>query len=234
MTPYLVIGRGRLSRHFQHYLRLESIEFEQWDRSSSASIEETLGRARKVLLLISDDAIEGFLERHAKRRPMLWIHCSGSITTPLAEGAHPLMTFGDELYELETYRRFPFVCDTGRRPFPELFPELRNPHAVVDPASKPLYHALCSLGGNFTTLLWQKVFAESEATLGLDRSYFYPFLEQVARNITTGRASLTGPLARGDDDTVDRHLKALEGDPFEAVYRAFVAAFQTDPAVRTS
>ncbi len=233
MTPYLVIGRGRLSRHFQHYFRLEAIDFEQWDRSSPVPIEGSLARARAVLLLISDDAIEGFLQRHADRGPALWVHCSGSISTPLAESAHPLMCFGTDLYELATYRRIPFVCDAGRQTFGQLFPELRNPHVEIDPASRALYHALCSMGGNFTTLLWQKVFAASEATLGLDRSVFFPFLEQVARNLTTNCAPLTGPLARGDDSTIDRHLQALEGDPFEAVYRAFVSAFHSDPSVRT-
>ncbi len=232
MTPYLVIGRGRLSRHFQNYLRLESIDFEQWDRSSLVSLGDVLGRVRTVLLLISDDAIEAFLDRHVGQQPNVWVHCSGSLTTPLADGAHPLMSFGDDLYDLATYREIPFVCEIGRRPFPDLLPELVNPHTMIDPVSKPLYHALCSLGGNFTTLLWQKVFSESETTLGIDRSFFYPYLEQVARNLMSCSAPLTGPLLRGDDQTIDRHLRALAGDPFEAVYRAFVAAYRSDPPVR--
>jgi predicted short-subunit dehydrogenase-like oxidoreductase (DUF2520 family) len=234
MTPYLVIGRGRLSRHFQHYLGLESIEFEQWDRSSPEPVDAALERCEAALLLISDDAIERFLAQHGERRPVLWIHCSGCISTPRAEAAHPLMTFGDELYDLEDYRRVPFVCERGRRPFDELFPRLGNPHAAVDPERKALYHALCTLGGNFTTLLWQKVLGHSERALGIDRALFFPYLERVARNLTTGRATLTGPLARNDLGTIDRHLAALGEDPFAAVYRAFVAAYRSDRAVRSS
>jgi len=234
MIPYLVIGRGRLSRHVQHYLALEAVEFEHWDRTSEVSLEHALAGVRTALLLISDDAVESVLDRYARQQPPLWVHCSGCVTTPLAESAHPLMLFGEELYDIDTYRRVPFITESGRRPFSDLFPELRNPHATVEPDLKPIYHALCSLGGNFTTMLWQKVFAESEATLGVDRTMFFPYLEQVARNLTTCKTPLTGPLVRGDDKTVEHHLRALSGDPFEAVYRAFVSAYRSDSALRAS
>jgi predicted short-subunit dehydrogenase-like oxidoreductase (DUF2520 family) len=39
---------------------------------------------------------------------------------------------------------------------------------------------------------------------------------------------LTGPLTRGDVDTVARDLRALEGDPYARVYRAFAALFDLE------
>ena len=33
--------------------------------------------------------------------------------------------------------------------------------------------------------------------------------------------SLTGPLSRGDAETIDGNLKALDGDPFHAIHHAF-------------
>jgi predicted short-subunit dehydrogenase-like oxidoreductase (DUF2520 family) len=36
--------------------------------------------------------------------------------------------------------------------------------------------------------------------------------------------SLKKKLARGDHRTIERHLAALEGDPFHAIYASFVAA----------
>jgi predicted short-subunit dehydrogenase-like oxidoreductase (DUF2520 family) len=80
------------------------------------------------------------------------------------------------------------------------------------------------MAGNFTTLLWQHAFAAFEERLGLPRSALQPYLEQVASNLVRSASPLTGPLARGDHRTVDRHLAALEGDPFHAVYESFVAA----------
>ena len=233
MNRYLLVGRGRLSRHLEHYFELEAIPCECWHRSSEEPFEELLARSEAVVVLITDDAIEPFLARHAAADHRTWIHCSGSLSTPLAEGAHPLMLFGDDLYDHATYRRMPFVTERGRRKFPELFPDLDNPHGEVEPHLKGLYHALCTVGGNFSTQLWLKVFAEAEGRLDLDRELFYPYVEQVTRNVLTCRDPLTGPLARGDERTVARHLAALAGDPFEGVYRAFVHAYQADRRART-
>ncbi len=233
-NPYLVIGSGRLARHLQHYLTLESIPHEKWDRSSGDPLDPYVALARRVLLLIADDAIEDFLARYVNGEPPLWIHCSGSVITPLAHCAHPLMTFGDELYDLDTYRRIPFICDRGPRGFAELFEGLANPHTTIVPELRPLYHALCTLGGNFTTVLWLKVFREAERRLGIERELFLPYLEQVASNLAHSRSPLTGPLARGDEHTIARHLETLAGDPFEGVYRAFVEAYRKDPIARMS
>jgi predicted short-subunit dehydrogenase-like oxidoreductase (DUF2520 family) len=234
MNRYLLVGRGRLSRHLDHYLGLESIPHERWDRSSEQPFESLLARAESVLVLISDDAIESFLARNAAGDRRTWIHCSGSLSTPLADSAHPLMLFGDELYDRATYRRIPFVTERGRQSFPELFPDLENPHIEIDPDLKGLYHTLCTVGGNFSTLLWMKVFEEAESRLGLERELFYPYVEQVTRNLMASQDPLTGPLARGDERTVAGHLAALAGDPYEEVYRAFVNAHRAECGARRS
>jgi predicted short-subunit dehydrogenase-like oxidoreductase (DUF2520 family) len=223
-APYLLVGNGRLSRHLQHYLDLEGIRWRLWARAMGLPFEGALDGARAVLLLIADDAIEGFLARHADPAGPPWIHCSGSLITRLATGVHPLMTFGDELYDHAEYRSMAFVCDRGGRPFEELFPRLSNSHFEIDPADRPLYHALCAMAGNFTTLLWQHAFTAFEGRLSLPRAALYPYLERVAANLERSASPLTGPLARGDRRTVERHLAALAGDPFHAVYSSFVAA----------
>lgn len=234
MNHYLLVGRGRLSRHLEHYFGLESITCERWDRSSEQPFESLLAQAETVVVLISDDAIEPFLARHAAGDSRTWVHCSGSLSTPLADSAHPLMLFGDELYDRATYRRIPFVTERGRRSFPELFPGLENPHSEIDPDLKGLYHALCTVGGNFSTLLWMKVFEVAEGRLDLERELFYPYVEQVTRNVIADQDPLTGPLARGDERTVAGHLAALAGDPFEEVYRAFVNAHRAERGARRS
>jgi len=223
-APYLLVGNGRLSRHLQHYFDLEGIRWRLWARAMRQPLEGTLDGARAVLLLISDNAIEGFLARHADPAGPPWIHCSGCLVTPLATGVHPLMSFGDELYEPDRYRRIPFVCDRGATPFAVLFPRLSNPHFEIDPAQRTLYHALCAMAGNFTTLLWQHAFAAFEERLGLPRAVLHPYLEQVASNLVRSASPLTGPLARGDGRTIERHLEALDGDPLHTVYESFVAA----------
>ena len=223
-APYLLVGNGRLSRHLQHYFDLEAIRWRLWARAMGQPLEGSLDGVRAVLLLIADDAVEGFLTRHADPAGPPWIHCSGSLSTPLATGVHPLMTFGNEFYDHAEYRRMAFVCDRGAPSFEEFFPRLANPHFAIEPACRPLYHALCAMAGNFTTLLWQHAFATFESRLSLPRTALYPYLERVAANLERSASPLTGPLARGDHRTIERHLAALEDDPFHAVYSSFVAA----------
>jgi predicted short-subunit dehydrogenase-like oxidoreductase (DUF2520 family) len=223
-APYLLVGNGRLSRHLQHYLDLEAIPWRRWERSGGVPLEAAVADARAVLVLIPDDAIVALIEPHAAPTGPPWVHCAGSLVTTLAVGLHPLMTFGDELYDLSTYRRIPFVGERGRTSFGSIFPELVNPHFEIDVEARPLYHALCAMAGNFTTLLWLKARDEFEARLGLPGSVLHPYLERVTANLEGSDSPLTGPLARGDRGTIESHLAALEGDPYHQVYRAFVAA----------
>lgn len=223
----LLVGGGRLARHMGRYLELEGIGFARWKRTDPRPFNDVQAQARRIVLLISDDAIEPFLEAHRGGDRELWIHCSGSLSTPLAEGAHPLMTFGSELYDLETYRSISFVTESGRAPFDGLFPELSNPAVTIRPEDKPLYHALCVLSGNGTILLWQKAFAAMKR-LGLPREALVPYLDRVVRNITTGSDPLTGPLDRGDASTIRRNLDALRGDPYREVYQALIHAHREE------
>ena len=224
--PYGLIGRGRVASHMAHYLQLEKQSCIQWHRGETSTPEDALTEADIILLAISDDSLMPFLERYPFHKERLTVHFSGSRTLEDVPGLHPLMTFGPELYDLETYRSIPFVEEEGGIGFHEVFPALQNPSQAIRTELKPLYHALCVLGGNFSTLLWSKVFGDFEGRLGLSRELLLPYLKQVSLNTAaSGREALTGSLARGDRETVRRDLQALAGDPYETVFRAFTQVF---------
>ena len=158
------------------------------------------------------------------------MHCSGSLTTTVAEAAHPLMTFGVALYDCDVYAAVPFVLDAGGTPFPELLPGLPNPSFTIPATERPYYHALCVMAGNFSILLWLKLFDELQDRFGIPASAAHPYLARTAANIITdGGQAFTGPLARGDTETIATNLQALEGDPFQAVYAAFARAYGQRP-----
>ena len=173
------------------------------------------------------------IDHHPEIGDRLLVHFSGSLVLDRVHGLHPLMTFGPDPYPLETYRTIPFVEERGGLGFREIFPELVNPCWSLDPELKPLYHALCVLGGNFTTLLWARAFDAFERQLDLPREALIPFLERTAANtIKSGRDALTGSLARGDLGTARRDLRAMEGDPYEHVFRAFTEVFDLEEVTR--
>lgn len=223
--PYGLVGRGRLAMHLARYLELEDEQVVQWHRSCPSRPADVLSEVETVLLAISDDALETFVADHPDLRNRRLVHFSGSLTITGVRGLHPLMTFGPEVYELEIYRSIPFVEEAGIGGFSEIFPRLVNPVWSIDPGLKPLYHALCVLAGNFTTVLWLKAMTEFENRLGLPREVLRPYLERTAANtLDQGPAALTGSLARGERGTIERDLDGLGGDPFHGVYLAVARA----------
>jgi predicted short-subunit dehydrogenase-like oxidoreductase (DUF2520 family) len=75
-------------------------------------------------------------------------------------------------------------------------------------------------------VLWNKAFEDFEARLGLPREILLPYLERTYRNTAaSGGEALTGSLARGDRATTERDLRALDGDPYAEVFRAFARVY---------
>jgi len=217
---YGLIGRGRVATHLARYLELENLAFAQWHRELKRPPADALHNAEVLLLAISDDALEAFIADHRELADRTLVHFSGSLVIDGACGLHPLMTFGPRPYDLETYRAIPFIEERGGLRFRDVFPTLVNSSMAIDRDDKALYHALCALAGNVTTLLWTKAFTEFEDKLGLSREVLRPFLERTLANaLAEGGPALTGSLARGDRSTLERDLAALDGDTLGEVYR---------------
>jgi hypothetical protein len=225
-APIGIVGDGRVARHFVHYLTLLGVPVRTWARRNpGAGPVEALAECARVLILIRDAATVPFLDEWPALKDKRPVHFSGNLTTTVAHAAHPLMTFADRLYDLETYRAIPFIIDTGGPPFEQLLPGLPNPSFQIAPADRSYYHAMCVLAGNGSTLLWAKLFDAFHNRLGIPPSAAHPFLKQVAANLIADPThALTGPLSRGDAGTIEANLAALDGDPFRDVYAALVKA----------
>lgn len=229
--PIGIVGDGRVARHVLHYLNLLGRPVRSWSRRGlDIPPHEALADCRTVLLLIRDDAIEPFVRAWPALGEKRLVHFSGSLQTDTAEAAHPLMTFGPDLYDLDTYRRIPFVLEDGGAPFSALLPGLPNPWFTVPRAARPYYHALAVMAGNFSSILWVRLLDQLEQRFGIPASVAHPYLAQVTANLlANGRQALTGPLVRGDERTIAANLTALEGDPFHAVYLAFARIHEHHP-----
>lgn len=224
---YLLIGNGRLARHFQRYLSYLNLANSMWDRTQTLDeLKKKTSSATHILVLISDAAIEPFITKHFTTVSGNIIHCSGSLNTSLAFGAHPLFTFNDRLYDLATYQQIPFVIDDDAPSFDQLFPGLTNQAVRLPKKLKSKYHALCVMSSNFTCLLWQKLFSSFEHELKIPAVLAQPLLLQQTKNLhDSPREALTGPLARGDAITIANNLAALNQDPFQLVYKSFIDCY---------
>ena len=224
---YALLGSGRLARHFYFYFQTLDLPVHQWSRNddplfntfadvldSTERLRRTLADATHVLLAVSDSAIAPLAEKvRTVAEPDEILHFSGALAVEGLQSAHPLMTFGDRLETLEWYHAIPFLIEQGEK-FEELLPGLSNPHYEIPTGAKGYYHALCSLAGNSTYMLWQKIGDQFENELGLPRDLLRPFLHQVVTNSSlSGEKNFTGPVARGDWDVVRKHLASLREKP---------------------
>lgn len=229
-TNYGIVGDGYLATHFAHYLDLEGIPFNKWSRRvDNISPVDKLSECDIILLLISDGSIEQFIEDNRKLKEKIIIHFSGALVTDKAIGFHPLMTFSDTLYNLEHYRAIPIIGSKTSKPFHHYFPKLKNSYHVINEDQKPLYHALCVLSGNLTTILWQKAFKDFETELNLPTEILIPYLKQVTENIKNNpETALTGPIKRQDRSTMKRNKKALKSRLWQQIYTLFNRVYKKE------
>lgn len=229
VPKYCIVGQGRLGRHLAHYFSLLDCPVSIWSRSdcSHESLVSILASVSCVLLCLPDDAIESFITQHQNHFQGTWVHFSGVLTTSSAFGVHPLMTFANDLYDLSVYRQIPLVLTQA---LPEgVLTEWHNPQYIISAEQKALYHAWCVLAGNGSCLLWQGFVDFLTDKLALPAAVAKPFAQQTIANVMADpKAALTGPLSRGDQGTLAKHQKVLQGQSAHALYQAFVAYYQNN------
>jgi predicted short-subunit dehydrogenase-like oxidoreductase (DUF2520 family) len=108
----------------------------------------------------------------------------------------------------EGHERARWLAETlGLRPF------------VLADDKRALYHAGAAIASNFLVTL-HRAAAELLDQAGVPPAALVPLMERTIEN----GFELTGPIARGDWETVDRHLAALAGGELEPLYRALAEA----------
>ena len=155
-------------------------------------------------------------------------HCAGALGADAFRGAteqgldvlalHPIQTFASHA---QAIRSLPGSCFAvggsrrGRQLGRRLVRLLHGTSFVVKDADRPLYHATCVFASNFLNSLFAGV-ESGAACFGLSTRraarVFVPLGRAVLENIAESGVvrSLTGPIQRGDWQTVARHLSALD------------------------
>lgn len=228
---YLIVGDGRLSRHLSHYFDLSKITYKIWSRKNNnyEQLHHYLEESPVVLLAIQDKAILEFYKSHLENKDLTVVHFSGALHFPEIYGFHPLMTFSEQLYSLETYQSISFISTPSEPSFESVFPNLTNPNFKIPAEKKALYHSYCVVAGNFSNILWKAVFERFQNQLQLPQSVLIPYLQAVFENIKSNpKGSLTGPLARDDHHTIEKNLESLKDDELKSIYLSFFNFYQNE------
>lgn len=228
---YLIVGDGRLSQHLSHYFKLLNISFKTWSRKQNSyeQLQQYLTERPVVLLAIQDKAILEFYKSQLQHLDLTVVHFSGALHFSEIYGFHPLMTFSDTLYSLETYQSIGFISTPSEPSFESVFPNLTNPNFKIPAEKKALYHSYCVVAGNFSNILWKAVFERFQTQLQLPQTVLKPYLQAVFENIKNDpTGSLTGPLARDDHHTIEKNLESLSGDALKSIYLSFYEFYQNE------
>jgi predicted short-subunit dehydrogenase-like oxidoreductase (DUF2520 family) len=243
-APLAVVGRGRAGGSLARAAELAGIEVRVAGRDEVA---EACRGAGAVLLCVPDEAIASVCELIASDPPPLVGHVSGATTLDaLASAAasraelfsiHPLQTFADAETSVEgtpaaiagsSERALDFARRLtealGMRPF------------EVPEENRAAYHAAASIASNLLVALEESATDLLERA-GVDdaRELLAPLVLRTAANWSErGAAALTGPIARGDRETVERHRAAIAKSAPELIHLYEALAMRAEAVARAS
>jgi predicted short-subunit dehydrogenase-like oxidoreductase (DUF2520 family) len=198
--------------------------------------DEVVARADLVLLTVPDDVLPGLVaglaSTGAELSGRLLAHASGrhglAVLEPaVAAGAlplalHPVMTFTGRPDDVDRLAGISFgvTAPEQLQPVAEaLVVEMGGEPVLIAEQDRDLYHAaLAGAANHLVTLVVQARDLLSAAGVANPSRMLGPLLGAALDNaLRLGDAALTGPVARGDADTVAGHLAALRAVAPEAL-----------------
>jgi predicted short-subunit dehydrogenase-like oxidoreductase (DUF2520 family) len=200
-----------------------------------------------IVVAVPDDAIEsvvaGLVSAGAITARHMVMHLSGRHGAKVLQAAseagatvftaHPAMTLHGRVEDVQRLEECPFGVTANYDALAiamALVYEIGGVPSVIAEADRVLYHAALAHASNHTvTLVAQSM--EMLRLIGVDTPgrYLEPLVKAtVERVLQEGDAALTGPIARGDVETVHAHLDAIDRTALPpstaATYRALANA----------
>ncbi len=215
--------------------------------TAAVSVTEAAGAAQLVLLTVPDDAIESaclsLADTGSLQTGAILAHCSGALGSGVLSAArekcgcaigsmHPLQTFPNVDAAIEKLPGAHFFCEGDEAATAELMDlaeAIGGKVVRISPQAKTLYHAAAVMACNHLSALLDAAVKMGEPA-GLEAGEFLEALAPLVRatvdNVLTmaPEAALSGPIERGDIETIRRHLAAMQNQNTPEKLRAFYRA----------
>lgn len=228
--------QGYYSRNHQHAVRAAEIT----GTRAYTDLVELINQSHMIWITTSDDSIEnvasqiaGFSTQITGKK--LFLHTSGVNSTDILQSikatghsvccAHPLLAFSGDVSSVEKLAETWFTLEydeNERIEINDFFSMTGNPVLTIDGKQKGLYHAACCMMSNYLVTLLDSSYSLFEK-IGIEKETIkkatLPLLESVIENCINleSKDALTGPIKRGDKNTVSLHLQQLQNEMPEAV-----------------
>lgn len=201
-------------------------------------IPEILRRAELVLLAVPDDVlgevVSGIAEAGHVQAGQLFVHTSGRYGTGVLAPAqqagaiglavHPAMTFTGMSMDLQRLNACAFAVTAPAPVLPiaqALVVEMGGEPVVVAEQDRGTYHAALAHASNHLNTITGQA-AEMLARIGVEQPdhVLRPLMHASLDNaLASGEGALTGPIARGDVNTVRHHVELLAASGLPADIR---------------
>jgi len=185
-----------------------------------------------ILLTVPDDAIESVCNELSQNKVFtpgqIVAHCSGALSSEVLAkardicgakiaSAHPLQTFSTAQSSIDFIPGTFWFCEgeaTAVAALSSMIESIGGIPKIIATDKKVLYHCSSVIACNYLVSLMDIALTTAEAA-GLDPQLAWqalsPLIQKTITNIdqlgTSG--ALTGPIARGDVNTIKMHLNAL-------------------------
>jgi predicted short-subunit dehydrogenase-like oxidoreductase (DUF2520 family) len=141
---------------------------------------------------------------------------------------HPIQSFPQKRPLPDVFQNIYFGLEgqtEGLELAKRLVRKLGGKHIILAPKDKPLYHTACTMVSNFFVALLDTAFFLFEQ-MGFEKDQasqiLMPLVQGTLQNVKKFNTTeaLTGPAARGDENSIRTHLQALR--PFPDSYNLYL------------
>lgn len=194
------------------------------------SINELVSKSDIMFITVTDTAICDVWQeiKGLDLKNKIICHCSGSLTSAVFEGAngenvcsvHPMLAFNSPNTPSDAIENAFFTLEGGAEAVKAVSKLLKiagNRYKIIDRRYKAEYHAAACFASNFVVSVCEKA-EEHLKNCGFTREEAHTALIPLMRNnmdniIACGtHGAITGPAARGDMITIEKHLGVMGRD----------------------
>ncbi|MFN3216983.1 MAG: DUF2520 domain-containing protein [Acidimicrobiales bacterium] len=174
------------------------------------------GEGVDVVLICTPDAAIASVAAAIDPSDAVVAHVAGSLGLDVLAphrrraAAHPLMSLPDAEVGAERLRSGGWFAVAGDAIAQEIVDALGGRALEVADADRAVYHAAACVASNHVVALLGQV-ERLAAAIGVPAEAYLALTRASVDNVERlgAKAALTGPAARGDDETIARHLDAL-------------------------
>lgn len=253
MITVVLLGAGNVASHlYKAFSNSELISVKQWYNRSLETLKlykneveitddlDTLADADVYIIAVSDDAVARLSEKlpFSKR---LVVHTSGSVglhdmDSKNTRGVfYPLQSFSKDA-EMD-FSNVPICVECEERKYVPLLKALakaiNSPVHKINSDQRQVLHLSAVFVNNFTNQLY-RIAHEIAESQHAEFDILKPLITETAKKVQdlSPYKAQTGPAKRNDKKTLKKHLKLMENEDHQDIYKLMTKSIQKTHGVK--